>query len=170
MRKIHTSLGSAAFFLLAPGTVAFLIPWWIAGWRMVEPFFGQPSVPFVGLLLVVAGAVPLIESFARFALVGRGTPAPIVPTERLVVSGFYRYERNPMYVGVLAIIIGNALVLGNASVLIYAVIVSLGFALFVRAYEEPALRRQFGQEYELYCTHVPRWLPRLTPWTPARKE
>jgi protein-S-isoprenylcysteine O-methyltransferase Ste14 len=165
MRKLWAILGSALFFLVAPVTVGLVIPWWIAGWRIAPPLLKVPAFRAAGFLLVILGAVPLIESFARFALVGLGTPAPIAPTQHLVVSGFYRYLRNPMYSGVLAIILGNALILGDPNVLTYAVIVSLGFTIFVRLYEEPTLRRQFGGEYEEYCAHVPRWLPRLTPWT-----
>ena len=120
--------------------------------------------------LVVLGAVPLIESFGRFALVGLGTPAPIAPPIHLVVTGFYRYVRNPMYVGVKTIIVGNALILGDAWIFLYAAIVILGFMVFVRLYEEPALGRQFGAEYDAYRANVPRWWPRLTPWTGARQE
>jgi len=87
-----------------------------------------------------------------------------------VVTGFYRYVRNPMYVGVLVIILGNALILGNAAIFAYAALIALGFAAFVMGYEEPTLRRLFGADYLEFCANVPRWLPRLTPWTPARKE
>ena len=163
-------LGSAAFFLLAPGSVGFLLPWWLAGWQMAPAFFGIDTIRVAGVMVLVLGAVPLIESFARFALVGRGTPAPVAPTQHLVVSGFYRYVRNPMYVGVLAIVIGQALILGNVVVLAYALLVCAGFVIFVHAYEEPTLARQFGDDYRLYCANVPRWIPRLTPWNSARPE
>jgi protein-S-isoprenylcysteine O-methyltransferase Ste14 len=95
---------------------------------------------------------------------GLGTPAPVFPTRHLVVSGFYRHVRNPIYVGVFAIILGDALVLGSRAVLGYALLVWLGFFLFVLLYEEPTLKNSFGAEYEDFCRHVPRWLPRLTPW------
>jgi protein-S-isoprenylcysteine O-methyltransferase Ste14 len=170
MRKTAAILGSTLFFLIAPVTVGFVVPWWIAGWRVAAPFLGEPWLRATGIVIVGTGAVPLIESFARFALVGLGTPAPIAPTRHLVVTGFYRYTRNPMYVGVLAIILGNGLVLGNPTVLGYGLIVAVAFNLFVLGYEEPTLRRQFGAEYAEFCAHVPRWLPRLTPWTPATRE
>jgi protein-S-isoprenylcysteine O-methyltransferase Ste14 len=170
MRKLTAALGSAVFFAVAPLMVAYIAPWWIAGWKMAAPFFNEPLFQAAGFLLVLAGSVPLIESFARFALVGLGTPAPIAPPKRLVVTGFYRYVRNPMYVGVLAVILGNGLILGNATVFGYAVVVAIAFNLFVLGYEEPALSRQFGADYLEFCRHVPRWLPRLTPWHAATKE
>ena len=170
MRKSAAILGSALFFVIAPFTVGFIVPWWIAGWHMGPLLLGNNLFCAGGLLLVVAGLVPLVESFARFAIVGIGTPAPIAPTKHLVVTGFYRYVRNPMYVGVLAIILGNALILGNAAIFAYAALIALGFAAFVMGYEEPTLRRQFGAEYEQFCRNVPRWIPQLTPWTPATRE
>jgi len=146
------------------------VPWWIAGWQIGAPLLGNNLFPAAGVVLVLLGLGPLIESFARFALLGLGTPAPIAPTQHLVVSGFYRYVRNPMYVGVLLIILGNALIPGNVAVFAYAALIALAFAGFVIAYEEPTLRRQFGAEYEEFCRNVPRWIPRLTPWTRARRE
>jgi protein-S-isoprenylcysteine O-methyltransferase Ste14 len=131
---------------------------------MDAPFLGTPAMQIVGVLLIVAGLVPLVESFVRFVMKGLGTPAPVFPTQHLVVTGFYRHVRNPMYVGVFAIILGDALVLGSWAVLTYALLVWLGFFLFVLLYEEPTLRNSFGAEYEDFCRHVPRWLPRLTPW------
>jgi protein-S-isoprenylcysteine O-methyltransferase Ste14 len=106
----------------------------------------------------------VVESFARFALKGIGTPAPVAPTRHLVVSGLYRHVRNPMYVGVVLAIVGQALWLGSMALLGYAAAVFAAFFLFVLLYEEPALRRQFGAEYESYRRHVPRWLPRIQPW------
>lgn len=167
MRKLAAVLGSALFFLIAPGTVGFVVPWLIAGWQMAPPLFGEPAVRLAGLVLVAAGLVPLVESFARFALEGLGTPAPIAPTRHLVVTGFYRHVRNPMYLSVLAVILGQALILGAAAVFAYAALAAAGFALFVRFYEEPTLRRQFGQDYDVYAAQVPRWLPRLKPWNPG---
>jgi len=165
VRKTGAVLGSVLFFLVAPVMVGFVVPWWIAGWRVGNTLWATG-----GFFLVLLGLVPLVESFARFALVGLGTPAPVAPTKHLVVTGFYRYVRNPMYLGVLAIILGNGLILGNAAVFAYAALIALGFALFVLGYEEPTLRRQYGAEYEAFCKNVPRWIPRLTPWTPAKRE
>jgi protein-S-isoprenylcysteine O-methyltransferase Ste14 len=106
----------------------------------------------------------LLESFARFALQGLGTPAPVFPTRRLVVTGVYRYVRNPMYVAVAAIILGQALLFGSVALLEYGAVVWLMFHLFVLLYEEPTLRGVFGSDYEAFRAAVPRWIPRLTPW------
>jgi len=157
-------VGSVFFLLLAPGTVAGLVPWWISRWRMQPPFLGFGGFRVAGIVLIVAGIPILLDSFARFALEGLGTPAPVAPTQHLVVSGLYRYVRNPMYVGVLAVILGQGLLLADTRVLGYGALVWLAFTLFVMGYEEPALRRQFGSEYENFCARVPRWIPRIRPW------
>jgi protein-S-isoprenylcysteine O-methyltransferase Ste14 len=167
MRKPAAILGSALFFLIAPFTLGFVVPWAIADWDMGPLFRENILFPAAGVVLVLAGLVPLVESFARFATVGLGTPAPVAPPKHLVVTGFYRYVRNPMYLGVLMIILGNALILRNWAVGAYGVLVTLGFTAFVIGYEEPTLRRSFGAEYAEYCRNVPRWRPRLTPWTPS---
>jgi protein-S-isoprenylcysteine O-methyltransferase Ste14 len=163
-RRVFALLGTAAFLILAPGTVAGLIPWWISHWRLHPPFLGFPPFRAIGLLLIAAGVAVVLESFGRFALQGIGTPAPIFPTRHLVVEGVYRYVRNPMYVAVTSMILGQALLLGDRHLLEYAVLPWLAAHLFVLVYEEPTLRRSFGEEYELYCAHVPRWIPRLSPW------
>lgn len=155
-------LGSAIFLLLAPGTAAGLVPWWISGWEVQPAFF--PAARLAGALLVGLGLAALLESFARFALVGLGTPAPVLPTQRLVVTGLYRHVRNPMYLAVTALVLGQALMFGDARLLVYAACLWLIFHLFVLAYEEPTLRRSFPQDYEAFVRNVPRWLPRLRPW------
>jgi len=111
----------------------------------------------------VAGMLILIDSFARFAIQGLGTPAPVFPTRHLVITGLYRYVRNPMYVAVASLIVGQGLIFGNARVLEYGALVWLSFHIFVVVYEEPTLRASFGAEYESFCRSVPRWIPRLTP-------
>jgi protein-S-isoprenylcysteine O-methyltransferase Ste14 len=95
---------------------------------------------------------------------GRGTPAPVAPTERLVTGGVYRYVRNPMYLAVIAIIAGQALLLGQPVLFVYGALAGAAMVAFVRFYEEPELARQYGSEYETYRRAVPGWLPRLTPW------
>jgi protein-S-isoprenylcysteine O-methyltransferase Ste14 len=157
-------IGSLAFFVIAPGTVAFWIPWRLTRWRMGPPLLDGTVVRAAGVLVVLAGLVPLVESFARFALRGLGTPAPLMPTRRLVVTGFYRHVRNPMYVGVVSIVVGQALLLGSRTLLAYAAAVWLAFHLFVLLYEEPTLRARYGAEYAAYCAGVRRWWPRLRPW------
>jgi len=157
-------LGSVLFFLIAPGVIAGLLPWWLSRWHIQAPILGFGPIRVVGFLLVVAGIALLVDCFVRFALQGEGTPAPVAPPRRLVVKGAYRYVRNPIYVAVLAIIAGQGLVLGDVVVLAYAVVVWICCHLFVVAYEEPTLRRTFGREYEIYYENVPRWIPGLRPW------
>ena len=167
MRKVLAVLGSAVFLVLAPGFVAGLVPWWISHWRMEDPLLGVAVLRWVGGVLIGIGSVGLLDSFLRFALQGLGTPAPVFPTRHLVVSGLYRYVRNPMYVAVVSTILGQALLLGNGALLEYGALVWLLFHLFVLAYEEPTLRGSFGPEYNEFCTAVPRWIPRITPWRPV---
>jgi protein-S-isoprenylcysteine O-methyltransferase Ste14 len=162
--KVWHALGSALFFLLAPGTVAGLIPYAITGWELKPAFFGYELVRWIGAVLITFGLVVLIESFARFATRGSGTPAPVAPPKHLVVSGLYRHTRNPMYVGVISVVAGQALLMGDVGLIWYAAVVWLGFHLFVLLHEEPTLRVTFGEEYGRFCANVPRWLPRLRPW------
>jgi protein-S-isoprenylcysteine O-methyltransferase Ste14 len=164
MSRAGAILGSALFFVIAPFSLTVLVPLWITGWQLQVPFFGLPLLRVIGVLLAIAGAVPLIESFRRFAVEGLGTPAPIAPTQHLIVTGFYRYVRNPMYVGVVTVILGEALIVGDIRLLTYAAIIWLGFHIFVLVYEEPTLARTYGPEYEAFRANVPRWVPRLTPW------
>jgi protein-S-isoprenylcysteine O-methyltransferase Ste14 len=164
MRRILAVLGSALFLLIAPGVVAGLVPWWISKWKVQLPLFGFRPVRVCGFLLIVTGVSVLVESFARFALEGLGTPAIVFPPHHLVVKGFYRHVRNPMYLAVVAVILGEATILGNLHVLAYGALVWLFCHLFVLGYEEPALRKTFGAEYDAFCANVPRWIPRLSPW------
>jgi protein-S-isoprenylcysteine O-methyltransferase Ste14 len=117
------------------------------------------------VLLIAAGLPVLLDSFARFALQGLGTPAPVFPTQHLVVSGLFRYVRNPMYVAVEGLILGQGLLFGSVGVLEYGIAVAAGFCFFVLLYEEPTLRKSFGAEYDEFCANVPRWIPRLRPWS-----
>jgi protein-S-isoprenylcysteine O-methyltransferase Ste14 len=160
-------LGSALFFVVAPGVLAGLIPWWITGWKFLAPFFDLQATRAVGILLIVAGLPGLVDSFARFALQGLGTPAPIAPPQNLVVTGLYRYVRNPMYVAVVSVILGQALLFGDWRLLVYGGFMWLTFHAFVLAYEEPVLAETFGAQYEDFRANVPRWIPRLSPWRPV---
>ncbi|HYM90796.1 MAG TPA: isoprenylcysteine carboxylmethyltransferase family protein [bacterium] len=165
MRRVLAILGSALFLLIAAGIGAGVVPWWISRWDIQAPLFGFPPIRVLGVLLIVAGIPVLLDSFARFALQGIGTPAPVFPTLHLVVKGFYRYVRNPIYLAVVAVILGEGVILGNVNLLAYGVLAWLGFYLFVLGYEEPTLRKTFGAEYDTFCANVPRWVPRLTPWS-----
>jgi protein-S-isoprenylcysteine O-methyltransferase Ste14 len=165
-RAFGNVVGTLLFLVIAPGAIAGFVPWALSGWTFAPPFLGWSGTRVVGAALIVAGAGVVLESFARFALVGRGTPAPPLPTEQLVVSGLYRHVRNPMYVGVVAMVFGQALLFGNRELAFYGAVLWMGFFVFVLAYEEPTLRRRYGARYAQYCQDVGRWWPRLTPWRP----
>jgi protein-S-isoprenylcysteine O-methyltransferase Ste14 len=161
-------VGSVVFFVLAPGVVAGLVPWWLS-WRARESFPYPVPLRVAGWILLGIGIVVLLQTFARFVVEGLGTPAPVAPTEHLVVGGLYRYVRNPMYLAVAATIVGQALALGQPILLLYAGAFGLAVAMFVHWYEEPALYRQFGEEYERYRRAVPAWWPRREPWDPGHR-
>ena len=148
------------FFALAPGVVAGVVPWWLTGWSSAP----APSVVrALGAAVVVACAAVLLPAFARFVREGLGTPAPVAPTARLVVGGLYRHVRNPMYVAVVGAVLGQALLLWQLSLLVYGLVLLAIFVAFVRGYEEPTLRRQFGPDYDAYRAAVPGWWPRARP-------
>jgi protein-S-isoprenylcysteine O-methyltransferase Ste14 len=161
VRETKAAVGSVVFLVLVPGIVAGLVPWRLTNWEVEEPLPYWLPLRLVGAGLIVAGLAVLVDAFARFVLEGLGTPAPVAPTEHLVVGGLYRYVRNPMYLAVAATIVGQALLLGQLILLPYAV------WAFVRWYEEPTLERQFGAEYDEYRGAVPAWLPRRTAWLSA---
>jgi protein-S-isoprenylcysteine O-methyltransferase Ste14 len=162
----RAAIGSVVFFALAPGVVAGLVPWLLTRWEAGDSalFWWPLPLRILGGALLVVGAAFLVHAFARFVREGIGTPAPVAPPERPVVGGLYRHVRNPMYVAVVATIAGQWLVLGRLVLLGYAAAVAVAFVAFVRGYEEPALRRRFGAEYEAYRRAVPGWWPRLRPW------
>jgi protein-S-isoprenylcysteine O-methyltransferase Ste14 len=167
MQRPIAVIGSFVFLLLAPGCVAGVVPWWISRWQVHPAFLGFSGLRVLGALLIIGGLPMILDSFARFAIQGLGTPAPVLPTRHLVVSGLYRHVRNPMYVGVVALILGQGLLFGQTRLLIYGAIVWLAFHLFVLGYEEPKLRNTFASEYETFYKNVPRWVPRLAAWTPS---
>src|SRR3954464_10164616 len=140
-RRAQAAAGSALFLAAAPGLVAGLVPYLLTGWEAGD----APLVARIaGVVLLSAGAAVLLHAFGRFVVEGLGTPAPVAPTEELVVGGLYRYVRNPMYLAVVAVIIGQALLLWQVVLLPYALIVAAAFVVFVLGYEQPTLRRQFG--------------------------
>jgi protein-S-isoprenylcysteine O-methyltransferase Ste14 len=161
MRRWQAAVGSVVFFAVAPGVVVGLVPWWLTGWESRDPMpYGWP-VRLVGLALLVAGVGVLLSAFARFVRDGIGTPAPVAPTQHLVVRGLYRHVRNPMYLAVWAGILGQALLLAQLSLLWWLLVVVAATTAFVKGYEEPTLRRQFPSEYAAYVAAVPGWVPRV---------
>jgi protein-S-isoprenylcysteine O-methyltransferase Ste14 len=139
-------------------------------WEFRPPFFDFDATRAVGILLIVAGLPGIVDSFARFALQGLGTPAPIAPPQNLVVTGLYRYVRNPIYVALVSVILGQAALFGDQRLLVYGVLLWLFFHAWVVGLEEPELVSRFGTEYEDFRANVPRWIPRLTPWRAAPRQ
>jgi len=163
MSTRSAGLGSFAFFLAAPVTMGVLLPALLSGWH-ADPA-PAPAISFLGAIVALAGLTTVIACFARFVTEGRGTPAPVAPTEELVVGGLYRHLRNPMYVGVIALIGGQAIAFASVAVAVYAAAFTAIVVAFVRLYEEPALSEQHGAAYERYRAAVPGWIPRLRPWS-----
>ena len=155
--------GSVLFFLIAPGVVAGVVPWSIT--RYTDP--AELPVALFGLVVVALGLAALVACFVQFVREGRGTPAPVAPTEKLVVGGLYRWVRNPMYLAVGAIILGQAVAFASVGVLVWFGLFAVAVVLFVTAYEQPTLRSTYGASYDAYCRAVPAWWPRLTPWDGA---
>jgi protein-S-isoprenylcysteine O-methyltransferase Ste14 len=145
-----------------PGFVLVYIPYWITRFRIPA---GEPVWQIVlAAVLIAAGAAPSFDSMKRFVFVGRGTLVPAVPTERLVVSGFYRHVRNPMYTGLLVVLAGEAMLFESRNLVLYIAAIWLATHLFICFYEEPTLMRRYDVEYLRFKKHVPRWIPRLRPW------
>jgi len=164
VRKASAIIGSAVFLVIAPGTLAVYVPWRMTRWHFAAPLLGFSGFRVIGILMIAAGLPVLLDSFARFAIQGLGTPAPVAPPQHLVVTGLYRHVRNPIYVAVVLLILGQGLLFSSVWLLEYGGWVWLGFFAAVLLYEEPVLRHKFGDEYRDFCAHVPRWLPRLRPW------
>ena len=150
-------LRSIFFALLLPGTVTLLLPYLILSRRAV-PHWDAIGLP--GLVVILVGATILIWCIADFARLGRGTLAPVDPPKALVIRGLYRYVRNPMYVGVVLVLLGESALFRSASLLLYTAVFFLIAHLFVMVYEEPNLRARFGESYEHYRRSVARWIPR----------
>ncbi len=148
------------FFIVAPGVVAGVVPWSITRYTGLV----ESPVAVLGLVVVALGLAALVACFVQFVREGRGTPAPIAPTDELVVGGLYRWVRNPMYLAVGAMILGQAVAFASIWVLVWFALFSVAVVSFVAAYEQPTLRRTYGASYDDYCRAVPAWWPRLTPW------
>lgn len=152
------------FTLLVPGTVTVLVPYWILRHRhsaLMACTSPKNLFSYLGVGGIALGAAVSLWCAWDFAVKGRGTPAPIDPPKELLVSGLYRYVRNPMYIGILLILLGEAFLFCSLALLFYSVIMLVVFHLFVVLYEEPTLAKKFGESYRRYCLEVPRWLPRF---------
>jgi protein-S-isoprenylcysteine O-methyltransferase Ste14 len=160
MKVASAASGSFVWLVIAPGTVCGLVPWVITGWH--RPGDPVALVDGLGAALVLGGAAVLLHAFVAFAWQGRGTPAPPAPTEGLVVSGAYRFVRNPMYLAVVAVVLGQVLLFASGALLAYLVLIAVVMDAFVRTYEEPTLRATYGPAYDEFREAVPRWLPRVS--------
>jgi protein-S-isoprenylcysteine O-methyltransferase Ste14 len=160
VRRPSAAAGSALFFAVAPGMVAGVVPWLLTGWEVDAEWWAPLRA--LGAVIVVAAAAVLVHAFGRFVVEGLGTPAPVAPTEHLVVGGLYRYVRNVMYLAVTAAILGQALLLGSTALVVYAAVAWAAMAAFVKLYEEPTLADRYGAQYEEYRRAVPAWWPRLS--------
>lgn len=144
------------FTILQPGIVAGLIPYWIL--RDGSTFDRSLQLyQYVGILLFLIGLVVMFHCIIMFAVEGRGTLSPADPTKKLVIKGLYRFSRNPMYLGVMMILIGEGIFFQSSNLLIYSLFIFLAFTLFILMVEEPRLRKDFGEDYRKYCQKVRRW-------------
>jgi protein-S-isoprenylcysteine O-methyltransferase Ste14 len=150
----------AAAVLLCPGAVTVVVPALI----VLSTGVNIGWIGLIGLPLIVLGLLLVISTVRLFATMGRGTLAPWDPTTRLVVRGPYRYVRNPMISGVLSVLLGEAALFGSLALLLWFGLVLAVNAVYMPLVEEPGLQRRFGEEYERYRAHVPRWIPRVRPW------
>ena len=153
----------ARAILLLPGTVAVVVPAVLIARNEVD---FEPLGAVLGVPLLVAGFLMWLWTVWLFARIGKGTLAPWDPTTQLVVEGPYAHVRNPMITGVLAALLGEALVFGSTAIAIWAAIFALITHVFFLVYEEPSVERRFGDAYRLYKQNVPRWVPRRTAWRP----
>jgi len=150
------------FALVAPGTVAVLVPYLLLVFDAASCPYSSGPLGYIGVLLLALGSIVYTKCLWDFAVTGRGTPAPIDPPKNLVVRGLYRYVRNPMYIGSVMVLLGEAIFFQARILFGYSVLVFVAFCLLVLLYEEPTLLRLFGDSYRQYCRTVPRWSPKMS--------
>jgi protein-S-isoprenylcysteine O-methyltransferase Ste14 len=153
---VSLALRNLLFTAVMPAAVGVYVPWLILGYGGAQP----TPVVWPAVVLIGIGVALYLWCLWLFATVGRGTPGPWDPTERVVATGPYRWVRNPMYLAVFLVVIGEALLFVSVPLLVYFGIVALVVQLFVVGYEEPTLTQSFGDEYSAYRRRVPRWIPR----------
>ncbi|NIS79459.1 MAG: isoprenylcysteine carboxyl methyltransferase [Anaerolineales bacterium] len=155
-------IGTILFTLLAPGSVTILAPYSLIRWASSDMNLTLGVYRWLGLVPILIGILFYAWTVSDFVRKGGGTPAPIDPPQILVVDGLYRFVRNPMYVGVISVLIGELLLFEKMSLIAYTTVVFFAFHLFVVLYEEPRLGKTFGKAYEEYCSSVPRWIPKIS--------
>jgi protein-S-isoprenylcysteine O-methyltransferase Ste14 len=154
------------FSFILPVTVLVVVPLWIEReWRV-----DMNANLLLGVILIVTGLTVMVLTISSFIRIGKGTLAPWSPTQKLVITGLYRYVRNPMILGVLTVLLGEALSLWSKNILIWAGAFFIINTIYFMIYEEPDLEHKFGEGYRQYKKHVCRWLPRLTPFNPNQKQ
>lgn len=149
------------FTVLQPGIVAGLIPYWILGENGNVLFVEQLRSHWIhlsGAIICLVGLIIMLTCIVSFAVYGQGTLSPVDPTKKLVVSGLYTFSRNPMYVGVILILIGESIFFTSVALGVYSIFIFIVFYIFIVFFEEPRLRKDFGEEYKLYCEKVRRWI------------
>jgi len=154
-----TALKTLLWSIFVPGTVTVLVPRLLLASRSELFFIELSSFRFFGIVPIILGALIYFWCAWDFTFMGKGTPAPFDPPKELVVKGPYRFVRNPIYVGVTLALFGESILFESTVLFVYAILLLLVFHLWVVYYEEPALKRKFGESYERYCNTVPRWLP-----------
>jgi len=165
MQRIFAVLKTTVFAAAFIGVFLIYVPWAWAIRRRAVAYEGMEGLRLLGAVPMLAGGYVAVRCAFAFAWNGLGTPAPFDPPRKLVVSGFYRYVRNPMYIGAALFILGECAVFGSLRAGLLYVLLFLGcLAVFVVIYEEPVLQSKFGAEYEEYCRNVPRFVPRSRPW------
>jgi len=169
MPRMRDAVVSVLWYVVAGGAAAVAVPWALTGWRADHSPDWWPAAAVLGVVLIAVGLFATGWVFVEFVRAG-GTPMPGAMTPRLVVTGLNRHVRNPIYLGALAIFLGETSLLLRWSMLVFSVAAWAGTALFVRRYEQPLLARRFGADYQLYCDGVRPWLPILRAWTPDTTE
>jgi protein-S-isoprenylcysteine O-methyltransferase Ste14 len=154
-----TALKTLIWSVFAPGIVTVLLPYLLLNSRFQLAAVKLSGFRYAGIVSMLVGACFYLWCAWDFTFVGEGTPAPFDPPKRIVVTGLYRFVRNPIYVAVILVVVGEAIFFESIMLLIYALILFLGFDLWVRYYEEPGLKRRFGESYVDYCRRVSRWIP-----------
>lgn len=162
MRQVTAVAGGVAYFLAVPAVLGGLVPWAITDWRIHS---SSMALRVIAAVTICVGLVPLVSAFVEFVRAG-GTSSPTAAPDRLVVAGFNRYVRNPMYIGVLLIILGQASLFTSTALAIYGALFWVSVAAFVHWCEQPTLSRRFGAAYEAYRRAVPAWVPWSHPWFP----
>ena len=147
------------FTFVFPGSITILVPYWLLSSRSNPPL-ELGYFRYFGMLPILIGAAIYFWCAWDFTFAGRGTPAPIDPPKELVVRGLYRYVRNPMYIGILLILLGEAFLFASPGLFAYLAVMFMIYFLVVVIYEEPTLKHKFGESYRRYCRDVPRWIPR----------